>query len=372
MNPGLYIHIPFCRAKCGYCDFYSSEDTRLIDDYMKALSLEMESYKGEFKGFDTIYIGGGTPSLLTLNQLWIILRDAGNTFGIVPGAEITVEINPADWGEETLRLLYELSVNRISIGVQSFSDQELTFLGRRHDSSQASATLEAARKAGFENIGIDLIYGLPGQTFSDWQGSLAKAIEYGPEHLSCYELEIKHDTPLGMRYHRGEFIKHTERALHEFFIGTSEDLEAAGYLHYEISNFARGMEKASRHNQKYWDHTPYLGLGPSAHSFMGRKRWWNHGSLTEYLKDLEDRRRPVAEMEELNDQELAMEALFLGLRMKRGIDTELFLQRFGIDIREGNSHKIQEWVRLGLIETEGPVIRPTRAGMAVADALVVI
>ena len=214
-------------------------------------------------------------------------------------------------------MLRGLGINRISIGVQSFNDKELIFLGRRHNRAQAIRTLEDARNAGFGNISIDLMYGLPGQTFDQWLVSLEDALGFEPEHLSCYELELKPHTPLGSRYDKGEFPLRTEGSQYNFFMKTSEFLEESGYTHYEVSNFASGMERASRHNRKYWDHTPYLGLGPSAHSFNKGKRWWNHESVKDYTCDLDVLKKPMRGSEALDHEQLRMEALFLGLRTKK-------------------------------------------------------
>jgi len=370
--PGLYIHIPFCRSKCGYCDFYSTTDTGYIDSFIECLLLEMDSYEFEFREFDTIYLGGGTPSLLASGQIEALLEKARNSFRIIPGAEITIEVNPADTDRDDLEKIYAMGINRINIGVQSFDEAELSFLGRRHDSRQAMNTLDSARLAGFDNIGLDLIYGLPYQTIDGWKRSLEKALAFGPEHLSCYELELKPDTPIGLRYEKGEFGRRTEEVQHDFFIKTSEHIRDAGYVHYEISNFASGMDRASRHNRKYWDHTPYLGLGPSAHSFKGACRWWNKGSVNDYILDLKKGRRPVADSEDLGENELASETLFLGLRMKKGIDIKAYRSSYGIDLMETMGLVIRGWEQKGLIEIRGGIIIPTPAGMAVADAMAAI
>ncbi|HDP24651.1 MAG TPA: radical SAM family heme chaperone HemW [Deltaproteobacteria bacterium] len=366
---GLYLHIPFCRSKCAYCDFYSMTDTSLIPRFVTALCNEINQYEEEFLEFDTIYLGGGTPSLLSLEEIESIMEAIWRAFTILPDAEITIEINPADRGRSELAELNDLGINRISIGVQSFDDRELLFMGRRHTAEQAAQTLEDAHGAGFVNIGLDLIYGLPDQTVRRWQSSLGEALRFDPSHLSCYELEIKPCTPLGRRLKRGDFASQNEDTQRDFFVRTSELLEEAGFVHYEVSNFARGMERASRHNQKYWDHTPYLGLGPSAHSFRGARRWWNHESLDDYLHALENGMLPKCGSETINRDELRMEALFLGLRTRKGIDMQQFKNRHGIDLMEIKGSELREWSRAGLIEIEGSHIRPTRSGMIVADAL---
>ncbi|MGI6387574.1 MAG: radical SAM family heme chaperone HemW [Desulfomonilia bacterium] len=370
--PGLYIHFPFCRSKCGYCDFYSVTETSLISSFLEALSMEAALYREEFTAFDTVYLGGGTPSLMAPDQVEALLEMVLDTFTILANAEITMELNPADLTREDLRVLRRAGINRVNIGVQSFHDRELQFLGRRHDQRQAMKALEWAGSAGFDNIGLDLIYNLPHQSLEDWRASLMQAIALRPAHLSCYELELKADTPLGRKLGQRGHGRGSEDLAREFFIKTSGVLEDAGYIHYEVSNFAAGMDKASQHNRKYWDHTPYLGLGPAAHSFEGASRWWNRSSLQSYLADLSRRERPVEGREDLGPQELAMEALFLGLRTRDGIDLDRYARLYGRDLMRENRRQLEEWSRLGLVEIASRRIRPTRSGMAVADALAVM
>lgn len=370
--PGLYIHVPFCLSRCAYCDFFSVTDTNLIPRFLHALFTEIRTYSRDFTEFDTVYFGGGTPSLLSVGQIEAVMDTVRCAFSILPGAEITIEVNPADLGPDDLKELRKLGINRINIGVQSLDGNELTFLGRRHNVRQAIEAVEHARHAGFENIGMDLIYGLPGQTPDKWLATLQKALRFKPCHLSCYELELKANTPLGKRHARGEFSLHTEEDLRDFFMRTSEFLEDAGYIHYEISNFASSMERASRHNRKYWDHTPYLGLGPSAHSFKEARRWWNHESVRDYCSALEQGNLPVAGFETLDIEQLRLETLFLGFRMKQGIDLEQYHRRFGCDLMAEKGRELNEWAAAGLIEITGKVLRPTRAGMAVADALALL
>ena len=373
-NPaaGLYVHVPFCASRCSYCDFFSSTDTESIDAFVDALLCEAGTWTDAFRNFDTVYIGGGTPSLLSPKRLETVLDRVCHVFTLLPGTEITIEINPADWGREELTVARDLGINRISMGVQSFNDDELSFMGRRHRSKEALRAIEDAVAAGFGNLSIDLIYALPGQRYSQWQASLERALTFAPSHLSCYELEIKRGTPLGDRYHGGELPLLTEESRRDFFLRTSEFLEGAGYVHYEISNFARSMERASRHNQKYWDHTPYLGLGPSAHSYSNGKRWWNHASVTDYILDCGKGIRPVAQSETLDMDQLRLEALFLGLRTGKGIDLHRYRHRYGRDLLAEKGPLLAEFRRAGLIEMNGTVVRPTRAGMAVADSLALL
>jgi oxygen-independent coproporphyrinogen-3 oxidase len=371
-TPGLYIHIPFCKSKCHYCNFYSLTSLTRINEFLKALSREMAMYRETFARFDTIYIGGGTPSLLAAEHFDSILSQIRNAFIVSPNPEITVEVNPADTTREYLESLRQIGINRLNIGVQSFDDTVLAFLTRRHSVHQAMDTMKAARKAGFENIGIDLLYGVPGQDMTSWCDTLRQALSYELAHLSCYQLTIEAGTPLGLRHERGEIVLPHEELQHAFFIKTSELLEDAGYVHYEVSNFAKDMSLASQHNQKYWNHTPYLGLGPAAHSFTGHTRWWNHSSLDEYIKDIEMGKQPLNASEMLNREQLYMEALFLGLRTKKGIHLHNFYDKYGYDLVSEKDDALRRLAKAGFIEIKEGYLQPTRTGFVVADTLALI
>lgn len=368
-TPGLYIHIPFCQSKCPYCDFYSSTSVSAIPRLLEGLFKEMEMFRHRFHPFDTIYLGGGTPSLLTPQQLETILVRVGKNFDLKPDPEITIETNPADLNRSFLRSVREIGVNRILVGVQSFDERVLNFLGRRHSVHQALLGLEAAREAGFENIGMDLIYGAPGQEVDSWLHTLKQALVFGPEHLSCYQLTLEPETPLGKRRLLGEFSVPEEALQYEFFIKTSEFLEDAGYLHYEVSNFAKRIEYVSRHNSKYWDHSPYLGLGPSAHSFDGVQRWWNHGSLEPYLDGVDKGELPIEGKEALTMEQLRLEALYLGLRTKKGIDLSDFHRRYACDLWGEKKELMRRLEEEGFVSLRNGHLSPTRKGFAIADSL---
>jgi oxygen-independent coproporphyrinogen-3 oxidase len=371
-TPGLYIHIPFCKSKCPYCNFYSVTSFTMVDEFLNALFREMEMYREAFTRFDTVYIGGGTPSLLAIEHFDSILSNIRNTYILSSNPEITVEINPADSPQEYLESLRHLGFNRLNIGVQSFDDKILTFLKRRHSGREALDTIEAAGNAGFENIGIDLIYGIPGQNMTSWLDTVSQALFLNLAHLSCYQLTIEAGTPFGLRHHRGDIILHDEELQHAFFIRTSQILENAGYIHYEVSNFARDISLASKHNQKYWNHTSYLGLGPAAHSFMGHKRWWNHSSVDEYIRDIEAGKLPLDSSEILTREQLHLEAFFLGLRTKKGIHLHDYSCRYGYDLISEKANTLARLVRAGFIEINEGYLQPTRTGLAVADSLVFI
>lgn len=343
-----------------------------IPVFLDALFKEMEMYRDRFNPFDTVYFGGGTPSLLRPGQMEEILIRIKENFDLVPDTEITIETNPADPGRSWLESIRAIGINRINIGVQSFEEKALRFLGRRHSVREAISAVEISRRAGFDNIGLDLIYGVPGQTIESWLDTLRRAVAFSPEHLSCYQLTIEAKTPLGIKHQAGEFSIPGEALQYEFFMKTSDFLKDAGYVHYEVSNFAKGTEFTSRHNQKYWDHSPYLGLGPGAHSFQWNRRWWNHRSLNQYLAAINEGGFPVEETEILTMEELRLEALYLGLRTKKGISLEELKSQYDCDLlteKKGILAKLREE---GLVSIRDGVLSPTQAGLAVADRLALI
>ena len=255
---------------------------------------------------------------------------------------------------------------------QHFDEVVLNLLGRRHNRRQALSALKTAEKAGFDNTGMDLIYGAPGQEILSWTDTLRLALSFNPAHLSCYQLTVEPGTPLSIGQAKGEISLPDEETLADLFFQTADITEKAGYIHYEVSNFARNVELQSRHNQKYWDHASYLGLGPAAHSFDGLRRWWNHPSLPAYIKDLEKRTPPVAASETLTDEQLRLEAVFLGLRTKSGICFQDYKLRYGYDLLSEKAEIISLLAERGLIEIKTGFLRPTLAGMAVADSLAFI
>jgi oxygen-independent coproporphyrinogen-3 oxidase len=369
---GLYIHFPFCLSKCGYCSFYSISSIHLIPEFVKAVIGEMAFYHNTSLSFDTIYIGGGTPSLLSVQQIADILMEISNNFEINRQTEITIEVNPGDGSLEYFQALHKLGINRLNIGIQSFDDQVLKFLGRRHTAKDAVAAMHAGRRAGFYNIGIDLIYGVHRQDMKTWKGILKKAMSFSPEHLSCYQLSLDKKTPLYKQYKKGGLKLSVENEALDFFIKTSHILTDAGYIHYEVSNFARTDSLKSRHNMKYWNHTPYLGLGPAAHSLVDQKRWWNKAAVKTYLKDISEGKNPANKPEQLSMEQLALEALFLGMRTKDGIDLEQYKARYGSDLLTEKRLIINELIKNELVELKGGRLYPTVAGMAVADSLALI
>ena len=329
-------------------------------------------YPNRFNAFDAVYIGGGTPSLLSPQQLKDILAGVRKNLDVTSDPEVTIETNPADLDRPSIASMREMGINRINIGIQSFDDKVLDFLSRRHSAKQAISAIQASRKAGFQNIGLDLIYGVPGQDINSWLTTLKEAVAFSPEHLSCYQLTLAAKTPLGIRYQAGEFLMPGEELQYEFFVKTSEFLKDAGYIHYEVSNFARGTKYASRHNQKYWDHSPYLGLGPSAHSFRDNRRWWNHRSLEQYITEINAGILPVEETEILTTEQLRLEALYLGLRTKKGVSLHDFKTRYRYDLFAEKREILNKLQEEGFIAIRDGRLYPTQAGLAVADSLALI
>jgi oxygen-independent coproporphyrinogen-3 oxidase len=283
-----------------------------------------------------------------------------------------MEVNPGDVSLEYLQALLLLGINRLNIGIQSFDDNILKFLGRRHNSTESVAAINDSRKAGFDNIGIDLIYGVHNQNISLWKKTLKKALSYTPEHISCYQLSLENGTPLHKEYALQGINLPAEKAQLKFFRATADKLENAGYIHYEVSNFARQDKFKSRHNQKYWQHVPYLGLGPAAHSFLGNRRWWNTSAVKTYLKEIAQDKMLVENTETLSTEQLQLEALFLGLRTKAGIDLKRYKTKYGIDLLKEKKTVIESLIKNKLVELKDGFLRPTRAGMAIADSLALI
>ena len=366
--PGLYVHVPFCVRKCPYCDFYSvapgaAADASTIPIWLDALSREIGLYSRAFPTFDTLYIGGGTPSLLNEQEIAHLIESLRAGFAFAKDTEITIEANPDDVTASRLATYRGLGINRLSLGVQSFQDAELRFLRRRHDAAAAEAALSHIRDAGFANIGIDLIYGFQGQSPASWERTLRRALEFTPEHLSCYQMTIDPPTEFGRMLEAGAITAIDEESQRDFFMATSELLGARGYIHYEISNFARAEGFISRHNHKYWRHVPYLGLGPSAHSFHNGTRWWNVRSVRGYCEALERGKSPVQDSEILTADEVALETLYLGFRTSEGVALD--------DLRRYRrwDRALETLQRESLVTVERGRAVPTLKGFLIADRL---
>jgi oxygen-independent coproporphyrinogen-3 oxidase len=338
---------------------------------MAALLNEMELAAGDHNGMqiDTLYIGGGTPSVLAADALADIIASAHHTFTILPGTEITIEINPGTVDLDVLHRYRASGVNRINIGVQSFQGRNLTFLGRIHTAAEAENTLVWSRKAGFENIGIDLIYGLPGQTVDKWKQDLTRAAVHVPEHLSCYTLTYEQGTPLAIDLAHGKFTPSDEKRVAQLYLTTVDFLERSGFEQYETSNFARSVAYRSRHNSKYWYFAPYLGFGPSSHSFIPPERFWNKSDLSFYCRNLERGCRPVAGRETLSREQMMIEAVYLGLRLTDGVDIAGFERRFGVKFETQFDKPLTVFAPQGMLEITKGRCRLSPRGMLLLDSI---
>lgn len=326
---GLYIHIPFCKQKCTYCDFYSLPDSEArMDDYTEALCAHLTELAPYAAGYlaDTVYFGGGTPSYLGEKRLVKILKTVLKKYHVTKDAEITLEANPDSAGDwKTLKALRKAGFNRISLGMQSACDQELREIGRVHTWDQTAAAVDAARKAGFQNLSLDLIYGLPHQTIEQWRKNLAAAVSLGPEHLSCYGLKVEEGTPLFAQ--RAEAALPDDETQAELYLYTVEYLASQGYRQYEISNFAR-EGRASRHNLKYWTLGEYMGFGPGAHSDLGGARYAYEKDLEGYIRGVREHGPLLSESDRIPPMDRDIEWLMLGLRTVHGLDPKTFENRF--------------------------------------------
>ena len=367
-HAGLYIHIPFCRSRCSYCDFatgiYQGE---LAERYVGALVQEIERSRNAGARVDTVYFGGGTPSLLTPAQLDQILSALDRQFNIDSAAEVTLEMNPGTVSREQLRAFRDLGVNRASFGAQTFDDAELAKLGRSHTSADTLKTFHELRTAGFDNVSFDLIAGLPGQTLDGWQQNIEQSLALEPEHLSFYLLEVHSGTPLADHIRRGLQPVPDEDLAAVMYEWMIERAAAAGYEHYEISNLCRpGF--SSRHNTKYWTGAPYFGFGCSAHSFDAHtRRWSNQRDVLRYVETVEQDVSPIVEEQELTDADLRAEALFLGMRMMRGVDVREYNELFGVDLRAEHADELDRFREAGLVEFDGDLIRLTRNGALMSN-----
>lgn len=365
---GLYIHIPFCSSRCSYCDFatglYQSE---LAERYVEALIQEIRSTTYAGRHVDTIYFGGGTPSLLTPSQLERVLIAVHERFQIGDAAEITLEINPGSATHEKLREFRRLGVNRASFGVQTFADAELAKLGRSHTVADALRTFDDLRRCEFTNVSFDLIAGLPGQTLAGWQRNIDQALALSPEHLSFYLLEVHSGTPLAEHIRRGIQPVPDEDLAGVMYEWMLERATQAGYQHYEISNLSRpGFY--SQHNVKYWTAAPYYGFGCSAHSYDGEsRRWSNHRDVLKYVEVVERGESPVVEEQELSSDDVRAEAVFLGMRLMQGVDLRRYHESFGIDLRDEHAEDFDRFCKAGLLEFDGDLVRLTRTGALLSN-----
>lgn len=366
---GIYIHVPFCVKKCAYCDFYSCTALNQIPEYVDALINEMNMSPDFSFCADTIYFGGGTPSLLKPEQIQRLIDAVCKRFSVASHPEITIEANPGTVDFQKLAGYKKAGANRINIGVQSFSDAALAFLSRIHSSADAICAVEMARSAGFDNIGLDLIYGLPGQSVRSWQSDLKAAIRLAPRHLSCYMLTYEPGTRMENDLINRRFRPLPDKTVGALFELTAGYLKEEGFDQYEVSNFSTSFQTRSRHNQKYWTHSPYLGFGPSAHSFMEKRRFWNVRYLETYLRKTGQGNPPREEIEELTRRQLMMETLYLRLRCADGLLITAFERQFDIEFRQFFSAVIAGYEAEEILEIVDNQCRLTPKGMLFADGV---
>lgn len=369
---GVYLHIPFCASRCHYCNFATGGyEESLAERYVTALEAEVDrsasdSSRDHMRSVDTIYFGGGTPTTLSIAELERILTVLKRTFDIEPQSEVTIEANPGSVTTEYLAELRGIGFNRLSFGVQSFDDAELTMIGRTHNATEAKCSVEDARKAGFTNISIDLIAGLPEQRRATWEKNLDEAFAIEPEHLSVYLLELYKDAPLQHRIKRGELAAIDDDLTAEMYFSLDEKARANGYEHYEISNWARPSMR-SKHNLKYWTGAPYWAFGVSAAGYDGHLRWSNTRNINEYLDLIDAGKSVVSETVELSEEDRMSEAIFLRLRLDEGVQLAEYEQRFGVDIRSRYKDEIERLGAAGLIEMDTENIRISRSGKILAN-----
>lgn len=367
---GIYFHIPFCKKKCIYCDFYSvtsiGKIEKAVDAFLKELYLRREELGGTTT-ISTLYFGGGTPSLLQPSQLELILNSVHNLFKVDTNAEITLEANPDDLNLEYLNQIKSLGINRLSIGTQSFSDRVLLFMNRRHNAKQAIDSVYNARKAGFNNISIDLIYGIPQVSSEEWNSVLDQALDLDVEHISAYHLTYHEQTALWNKLKKGEITEVDEEvSLREYELLVKKT-SARNYLHYEISNFAKeGFY--SRHNSSYWKQIPYLGIGPAAHSYNGISRRWNLSNLDNYISGAENGSIPY-EMENLSENDRFNEYLITTTRTIWGCDLNYIEQNFGVEFVDRLKHYSQKYIESQHLYIENNKLYFSELGLFVSDMI---
>ena len=371
MASSLYIHIPFCATKCYYCAFntytFHKEQAKV---YLQALRTEMELYASETEPLQTIFIGGGTPSILSANALTQLFTNIGEYFQITPNVEITVECNPGTVDAEKLRVMRDNGVNRLSFGLQAMQDETLKQLGRIHTVAEFLESYHLAREGGFENINIDLIFALPDQTMDAWHHTLNEVISLEPTHISAYNLVMEETTRFYEWWQAGELHLPSEDTEADMFQYTIETLTAHGYRHYEICNFASPNHSA-KHNLVYWDNQPCLGLGAGACGYVNGIRYSNIRGIVPYIKKLSQHHKPIADTEHLTGHAEKAETLMLALRKREGISLDAYQSRFGEKIEVAFGDILKKWIDQQLLEYTATHLRLTSRGLFLANEVFV-
>jgi len=381
---GLYVHIPFCEAKCRYCGFYSEPiKNHAPERLVSAIIAELSEKRGQapFSPHQTIYIGGGSPSCLPAEQLLRLIKEITSWHGLQAREstakmavlhpkpeEFTIEVNPGQVSKDILSRLRTAGVTRISLGAQSFNPDELAFLGRRHSAGETRLAVEMARQAGFENIGLDLIFAIPHSTLESWKYSLRSAIDLGVQHISAYALTYEEGTPLQKAVETGEVVPADEETDRQMYEMTIDELEKAGFKQYEISNFAKpGFE--CKHNLNYWANKPYIGVGPAAGAYWNGKRTLNIADIKKYIEAIEQGTTVTAESETPDNTQIACETAVLNLRRRCGIILDEFKKQTGYDVMKLFAEPISRYRELGLIEATDGRLFLTRGALPIADSV---
>lgn len=366
---GIYFHIPYCKNRCTYCDFYTQTDFSSKNDLLQAMKMELNRRSNYLKNqtISTIYFGGGTPSTMQIDEIKELLDAVNQYYNVSDYAEITLETNPDDLCEKYLKLLRKIGINRLSIGIQSFENEILAHIHRRHTAEQAINSVKQAQQYGFENISIDLIFGLPGETVASWKKQLRKGLELDVPHFSVYGLTYEKNTPLWKQWQKGKVMPIDDDMEVQMFDITRQTLQEAGYEHYEVSNFAKeGFQ--SRHNSNYWNGTPYLGIGPAAHSYDGISRRWNVASIRQYYQAV-FADKTYFDQENLTLFDRINDRIMLSLRTAKGIDLKLFKTDFGEKYTEqliSDAKKIE----VGKLKIDKEQIILTENGLLIADRII--
>lgn len=365
---GIYIHIPFCKSKCSYCDFYSSGNTRLLNRIINALCIEISSRKSYLpsENIETIYFGGGTPSLMSLYHLQQLFTTIESTFDLSHLKEVTIEANPDDLSDEYLQMLASLPFNRLSIGIQSFNDSELTMLKRRHTAKEANNAVIRAKKY-FPNISIDLMFGLPLQTIESWDQSIQQSLALNVQHISAYQLTLEKGTSLYKEWINNVVHPASDELSTEMYFYLVDNLKKAGFEQYEISNFAMPAYE-SKHNSSYWKGIPYLGIGPSAHSFNGSSRQWNISNNLHYLAGIENN-KPEIEIEQLTEKDHYNEKIITALRTKQGISLVDFEKCFGKFLTQRLLQNADKYISGNLLRLTDESLYMTTSGFWLSDGI---
>jgi oxygen-independent coproporphyrinogen-3 oxidase len=410
LSLGIYIHIPFCQQKCTYCNFNTTDfQDALASAYVPAVAREIAYWGNQLKdpaakpaspsfGVDSMYLGGGTPSIIDAELIAVLIDACRASFHLLGDAEITIEINPGSMSKQKLETWRRAGINRASVGIQSFIDRELVSLSRTHSSAEARRTVDALRESGFDNISLDLIAGLPEQSLRDWEFNLEQAISLRPEHLSLYLLEVKDGTQLYSQIKRGLRPSPDDDLAAEMYTMMHQAATTSGYEHYEISNFAKRFvvppsgggvwpleesppkggttnggttNRRSVHNMKYWTGASYYGMGCGAHSYDGRARWINIKKTESYIDAVASTGRGVAETSVLSDDERAAEALFMGLRLAEGIDLAAFQADYGLDVQNRHGSELARLGDAGLIQIASGRLSLTDRGMLLSNEVFV-